>query len=165
MDDRSRALRVAAGLESLDERRTTGEALVDFQTAAAKKLTLAGKYTWNISFPKRLGNGTYDPTHPIIVPVALDATATASGARLVFDYGGELKRTLSAVIDGDKLLVPPLGVPSGPAFADCAGFEATLVDADGDGAADSASGVLTITSPGVKLEGVPWTLVRASMGP
>ena len=65
------------------------------------------------------------------------------------------------VIDGKTLRVPPLGVPAGPTFADCAGLTSDLVDLDDDGVADSAAGKLRMTGPGIDLPDVAWELVRA----
>jgi hypothetical protein len=153
---------VAGTLESLGETRLFGEASVSFKTAAKKAISLEGAYLWNIAVPVFDASkpGGFDPNVTVKATVLAKAEATASGARLVLDYGQDLQRTLPVVIDGKTLLVPPLGVPAGPTFADSAGFTADLVDSDGDGVADSASGKLTMTGPGILLPDVAWELVR-----
>lgn len=154
-------LRVGAALESLGEVKLVEETRVAFQTAAARALKLEGKYLWNIQLPTPKGGGEFDPSNTIPIAIPFEATSTEAGARLVFDYGQDLKRALTAVIDGAKVLVPPLGVPSGPAFADTAGFTAELIDADADGVADSAAGVFTITAPGIKVADIKWAFARS----
>lgn len=153
---------VAGALESLDETRLAGEASVSFTTAAKKEISLEGAYLWNIAVPvlDLSKPGGFDPDVTVTATVLAKAEATEAGARLILDYGQDLQRTLPVVIDGKTLLVPPLGVPAGPSFADAAGLTAELVDSDGDGVADSAAGKLTMTGPGILVPDIAWELVR-----
>lgn len=156
-------LRLGSELESFGEQKLTGAAEVSFTTATKPALKLEGKYALKIHVP------TFDPTKPggfnpavtVEATVLAEATSTTAGAHLVFDYGQDLARTLAVVIAGKTLRVPPLGLPAGGSFADCAGLTGDLVDLDSDGVADSASGKLRMTGPGIDLPDVAWELVRA----
>ena len=149
-------------LESFGEQKLTGDSEITFTTAVKKELKLEGKLVWTLHVPTPDPSkpGGFDPANTVSVTVLAEATSTEAGAHLRFDYGQGLERTLAVVVDGKTLRVPPLGVPAGPTFGDCAGLTGDLVDLDSDGVADSASGKLTITGPGINIPDIAWELTR-----
>ena len=87
---------------------------------------------------------------------------TSSGAVATVDLLQGLEQVERIVIDGDRIIIPALGVPAGPiSLADTSGYDAVLSDEDGDGVADSASGTTRFSAPGFNEE-ITWALAPRS---
>jgi hypothetical protein len=151
---------IDASLEGRREERPARETRVEFTTAAAPELRLPARLDFTVQTPfPDFANGRFDPSRSVPSTITVTATPTASGADLAFDYGRGLVFAVPAVIDGRRLIVPPVIIGAGQSFADgFSGLETTLSDADGDGVADEASGVLEMTGPGFRVPGVAWSL-------
>lgn len=154
------AVVIDAGFEALDERRAAATRLT-FDTAAAPALALEGDYRWvvDVPFPDFL-NGRFDNTRTVAVTTPIVAARGVVNPSLRFDFGDGLTYDALAVVAGDALITPGVPVPAGTALGDSRGLEGRLVDEDGDGVADTASGTLTLTGPGFVVEGVTWRLTR-----
>lgn len=152
---------VPRDFESLEERPLFAETKIAFKTPQATKLALDGAYTWTVDMPVyNPATGGFDPATTVPITVDINAVKTASGAKVVADYGQDLVFDALALIDGAELRTPPLPVPVNNNFADSSGITATLVDDDGDGVADRAEGTLTITGPGFAFENATFRLER-----
>lgn len=161
--DTRHAIVVDAGFEALDERRAAATR-VSFDTAPAPTLALEGDYRWVVDVPfPDFANGRFDNTRTVAVTTPIVATRGAVNPSLRFDFGDGLVYDARAVIAGDQLVTPGVPVPAGTALGDSRGLEGRLVDEDGDGIADGASGTLTLTGPGFVVEGVTWRLARPSV--
>jgi YVTN family beta-propeller protein len=157
---------VDAGFESFGEKKTSEAITIGFKTALPPKLRLEGDYTWKVQFPGfDMANKKLDPNNPSEVSVTVQATPTTSGAKLTLVMTPTLNIERSLVIDGTKLNFPALPLPlGGTAFANMWSSTADLVDSDGDGIADSASGTVLTSGPGFRQDGVAWSLEKTIAG-
>lgn len=150
-----------AALESFDERRAEPVSF-GFKVAGAPSLKLDGDYLWTVKAPfLDVTAGKFDPIKTVDVVVAVHVTSSATGGTLHLDYTQGLSLDLPVVIDGAKLVTPPLPMPFGPtAFTDTTGIQGALVDDDHDGVGDHVTGTMTMQGPGFVLAGVAFTLAR-----
>lgn len=156
-------VRLAEGVESYDARGLVGPRSIAFTTARAPSVRLEGRYVWTVDLPSLdFANRRFDTTATTPVPMEVQATSTPSGARVIVDYGGGLTLDAAFVVDGDRLLVPPLPVPIGPSFADTRGATITLVDDGGEGRGEFAEGVVSMTGPGFVVDGVSFRIEHES---
>lgn len=154
------------GLESFDQKPlfladgVTSES-ISFTTAPAPALTLDGEYLWTVQVPGLdFENGEWDTENTSPASVLVSADKSASGAEVVLDYLDNLLYPTQFVVSDSTLISPPIPIPVGPSFADSTGIRGTLVDEDGDGVGDSASGTLTMSGPGFVVPDVAWTFTR-----
>ncbi|MFM7203521.1 MAG: Ig-like domain-containing protein [Myxococcota bacterium] len=157
----SYTLEIAAGVESFDEKKTATLEKISFKTGAEPELSLDGDYVWTVQAPSlNFSEGTWDYENPTVTVVNLKAKASAGGADIDMDYFDGLAYPTYYVVSGTELVSPALPIPIGPSFSDSTGMQGTLEDEDGDGVADRASGLLTMSGPGFVLPDVSWTLTR-----
>ena len=155
------AIVVAAGLESLDEKRLAQEERIPFKTSEAPKLKLEGDYAWTTQMPiPNFQTMTFDLSKTIPVQVAIKAAPSGAGARLTVDYGKDLLFETTALIQGAAFVTPAMPIPAGNNLGDTRGLSATLIDDNSDGIADRASGKLRLSGPGFDVDGIFWELAR-----
>ncbi|MFN9810206.1 MAG: Ig-like domain-containing protein [Deltaproteobacteria bacterium] len=156
-------VRLGEGLESFDARALVGARTIGFSTARAPNVRLEGRYVWTVDLPALdFMNRRFDPSVTTPVPVDVQASPTPSGARVTLDYGRSLTLEAQFVIDGDRLVVPPLPVPIGPSFADTRGTIIDLVDDGGEGRAEFGEGAVSMTGPGFVVDDVAFRLEHES---
>lgn len=161
----SYTLEIAAGFESFDEKKTATLEKISFKTGAEPELSLDGDYVWTVQAPSlNFSEGTWDYENPTVTVVNLKASASAGGADIDMDYFDGLAYPTYYVVSGTELVSPALPIPIGPSFSDSTGMQGTLEDENGDGVADRASGMLTMSGPGFVLPDVSWTLTRPLAG-
>jgi DNA-binding beta-propeller fold protein YncE/mono/diheme cytochrome c family protein len=154
-------VRIGEAFEALDERRIGQATTVPIQTAKAPSVELDGAYIWAIQMPiPDFANQSFDPNTTIPVSVNLTATPSGGGATLRLDLGKGLTFDAASVIDGAELRTPPTPIPVGVNLADSTGMTGALIDDDGDGIADRASGTLIVSGPGFEVRDVAWELKR-----
>jgi len=154
---------IDATFEAFDERILGTAQAFTWTTPAAASLFLDGDYEWIADIPAiDFVNDGFDLENTLPVMTPIQASASASGATLIFDFGEDILFESTALIDGTALTVPPVPLNTGIALASTDGFEAALVDEDGDGIADSASGTVRLSGPGMDVEAVTWRLQRPS---
>ncbi len=152
---------VDAGLEAFDGRTSAAAERFGFTTAAAPSVALDGAYELEVDLPViDFVNGGFDADATLPIRSELIAVAGRDGAALDLDLGQGLRWAMSAVIEGDTLHLPPFPLSFGFSMAQGQAIVATLVDEDGDGVADVASGTVRMTGPGFDEDGVAWTLRR-----
>ncbi len=150
-----------AGLEGFDGRTLAEAAEVAFRTAALPDLRLDGEYEFVVELPAiDFEAGGFDPSRSLPIASELLAVSSRDGAALDLDLGRGLRWAMDAVIEGDQLYVPPAPLSFGFSMAQGTALTATLVDVDGDGVADEASGVMRMTGPGFDQDGVAWSIRR-----
>lgn len=163
--DASYTIVVAPDFESFGERRVGSETRVPFTTAKAPAIAFEGAYTWTVNVPiYNPVTGAFDASKTVPIGVEVSATKSASGAKLVFDYGDDLRFDAAAIVEGSALGIPSTPVPVNNNFADTRNVVGTLLDDDGDGVADRATGTYTLTGPGIYFEKLPFTIERAKGG-
>jgi hypothetical protein len=156
-------VRLAEELASFDARSLVGARTITFTTARAPSVRLEGRYVWTVDMPALdFANRRFDTSATTPVTVEAQATPTASGARVVLDYGRSLTLETLFVIDGDRLVVPALPVPIGPSFADTRGTIIDLVDDGGEGRAEFGEGGVSMTGPGFVVDDVGFRLEHES---
>lgn len=152
---------VAGGLEAFDGRTSAEPTEVSFRTAAAPALELDGPYELVVDLPAiDFEAGGFDPSRTLQLRSELLAEASPGGAALDLDLGRGLRWATAAVVEGTTLHVPPFPLSFGFSMAQGGALEAELVDLDGDGVADAASGVMGMSGPGFVESGLTWALRR-----
>ncbi len=150
-----------AGLLAFDGRALPADARVAFTTAAAPALRMDGEYQLVVDLPAiDFANAGFDRSRTLPITSELLAVSTADGAALDLDLGDGLRWTMAGVIDGSTLHVPAAPLSFGFSLAQGGALEAELIDEDGDGVADSASGTMVMSGPAFYEEGITWTLRR-----
>ena len=152
-------------LESFDTRTLAGPVEVDFTVAPAPSLRLEGEYAWTVDHPGLdFGNQRVAPDTPIESTKMFTARPTDSGAQITLVLNDVTELDVHVVVAGDQLRLPslPVAIGNGEQLRMSAGWstEGTLVDEDGDGVADSASGVIRISGPTYDAEGMAWSIQR-----
>lgn len=135
-----------------------------FTTVEEPKLQLEGRYLLKISLPgfdpvKK----TPDPAFSSDSEIPLEVTRSENGdVFFKVSYPGDLVIEDRGLISGTQLELPPLPVPvfMGNAVDGFSGFKGPLVDADGDGLAESASGQAVLAGPGINWPGRNWRLEK-----
>ena len=132
-----------------------------FTTAAPPTLQLDGVYTLTYDVPMlNFVEGTFDLENTIPQSSEVTATPTEGGALLVFDLGQGMIYEDVAVVEGSQIRTRHLPVPTGPSFLNGLPLNVEGIDEDGDGVIDHAEGEVSLTGPGVDLEGVRFRLER-----
>jgi hypothetical protein len=157
----SYSINIAPEFESFGELHLFAQTSVPFTTAAAPTIQFDGAYTWTVAVPSyNPVKQEFDGTKPVQIEVDMTAKKSGSGSKLVFAYTDKLSFDVGAIIEGAKAQIGPTPVPVNTNFADSRDIVGTLVDADGDGIADTASGTLTITGPGMYFPNMPFSFAR-----
>jgi hypothetical protein len=150
-------LRIGAGFESWNEMELNEELSLSFITAAEPSFELRGEYQWTVQVPAFTPDGF---NMDVVVPMAvrLQATPTLTGATVDMIFSDDLVYTRHAILNGSRLQFPDIPFSFGVSAADSTGINATLLDLDSDGIADTAIGKVTLSGPGIWLEDLLWTL-------
>lgn len=159
---------LAAGFEAFNELALEVDETIAFTVAEAPALRLEGEYTITVEHPTLDPvAGAYDGSVTFPVRVQMIATPSGYGAQLVSPITDDFAPRYDVVVDGDVAYFPPFAFPVGPPGFYNRSFptEITLVDGDGDGAADSGQSTLYLRSPGLEATDVRWTLARDEGGP
>ncbi|NUQ73122.1 MAG: Ig-like domain-containing protein [Polyangiaceae bacterium] len=152
---------IGEAFEALDEKRINEATVVPIKTANAAATKLDGAYVWAIQMPvPDIANQSFDPDKTVLVTVNIEATPSAGGATMRLNFSDDLTFDAAAVIDGSMLITPPVPIPAGTNLADSTGLTGALVDDDGDGIADRASGTLIMSGPGFEVKDIAWELKR-----
>ncbi len=153
------------GLEALDERPLFAAARHEFTTAAPPSIRLEGQYSWTVQFPSiDFAALAFDYDNLLPTTATITATPTPSGASIAVDYGGGFVLESEAIIEGSTLYLPNLVIAVGGSGVDSTTMQATLIDDDDDGVADTASGLVGFSGPGMLGEGLDWVLERPTGG-
>lgn len=155
------AVTLGANFVSYGGGSVVGATTLAFATAAAPVVRLEGDYVWTVDMPlPDFTTGEFgDQTVATDVKFSVGDDGVAT-----YDYGEDLLFTQVMVVGGVRADSGPLPIPIGPSFSDSSGFQGDLVDADGDGVAETATGTVVISGPGFLVEDVTWQLARPVIG-
>lgn len=137
-----------------------------FTTVEEPELRLEGKYLLKIGVPG-LDPVKKAPDLALSMDSVIPLEITRSENGDVFfkaSYPGDLVIEDRGLISGSQLELPPLPVPvfMGNAVDGFSGFKGPMLDTDGDGWAESASGVALLAGPGINWPGRSWRLEKAA---
>lgn len=160
-------LTIEAGLEAEDGRLVATSTTTEYRTASVATLALDGRYTLTYT-PVAFGPpGT--PVAPLTATIVANKGPSGSSDIEVSFPSKQIRFTTKAVVSGTRLHVPPIPLAVSGAFADgFSGFEADLLDTNGDGIADGVAGGTgpagargyTMSGPGFEAPSLAWDLVR-----
>ena len=160
-------LTIEAGLEAEDGRLVATSTTTEYRTASVATLALDGRYTLTYT-PVAFGPpGT--PVAPLTATMVANKGPSGSSDIEVSFPSKQIRFTTKAVVSGTRLHVPPIPLAVSGAFADgFSGFEADLLDTNGDGIADGVAGGTgpagargyTMSGPGFEAPSLAWDLVR-----
>jgi len=158
-------VQIETAFESFDTRTLAAPVELSFTVAAAPTLRLEGEYAWSVDHPGLdFGNQRVAPDAPIESTKMFTAVPTASGATITLVLNDVTEVDAHVVVSGDQVRFPalPIAIGNGDQLRMSAGWstQGTLVDEDGDGVADKASGLMRVSGPTYNAEGMAWSMQR-----
>ena len=161
--DSTYTVNVAANFQADDGRLMGESAAYTITTARLPEFSMDGTYELTVGIP--LFNpiqGTFDPDTIVTDSSTFVATPRDGGADVSIDYGGDMVYDDIFVLDGTTLITRDLPYALGPAFLNGTSLVAEVVDEDGDGVVDYATGTISLTAPGVDLEDIEVSIIKTA---